>query len=57
MAYNKTGPADLHNVNVRQDYEIRYWIKEFRCTPNQLRDAVKAAGTSVDAVRAYLAKL
>jgi hypothetical protein len=57
MAYDKTGPADPHHVNVRQDYEIRYWTKELRCTPNQLRDAVKASGTSVEAVRAYLAKL
>ena len=49
-------PADLGRVNVTRYIEIRYWAREFKCTPDQLRDAVKAAGTSADAVKAYLAK-
>jgi hypothetical protein len=49
-------PADLQRVNLTRYYEIRYWAREFRCTPDQLRDAVKAAGNSAQAVKAYLAK-
>ena len=50
------GPADPQRVNVKEDYEFRYWLKELHCTPNDLRDAVKAVGTSVDAVKQHLAK-
>jgi hypothetical protein len=49
-------PADLLRVNVTRYNDIRYWAREFKCTPDQLRAAVKAAGTSSDAVKAYLAK-
>ena len=49
-------PADAQRVNVTRHNEIRYWAREFKCTPDQLREAVKAAGASVAAVRAYLAK-
>ena len=56
MAGNKpeAGPANANLVDVTQYTEIRYWTNEFKCTPNQLRDAVKAAGNSVAAVKEYL---
>jgi hypothetical protein len=58
MAHNSEDirPADAQLVNVTRHNEIRYWAREFNCTPDQLRAAVKAAGTSATAVRAYLAK-
>jgi hypothetical protein len=58
MAHNSEDirPADLQRVNVTRHNEIRYWAQEFKCTPDQLREAVKAAGTSAAAVRVYLAK-
>ena len=58
MAENRleTAPADSQRVNVTRFSEVRYWAKEFKCTPDQLRDAVKAAGTSASAVREHLAK-
>lgn len=49
-------PADPQRINVKDDYEFRYWLKQLICTPNDLRDAVKAVGASVDAVKAHLAK-
>ncbi|WP_306437095.1 DUF3606 domain-containing protein [Bordetella genomosp. 9] len=40
-----------------EDWELRYWSKEFGCTPDELRQAVKDAGSnSVDKVRAILKK-
>ena len=49
-------PADPLRVDVTRYNEIRYWTREFKCTPDQLRAAVKAAGTSSAAVKAYLAR-
>lgn len=58
MADDKTnrGPADRARVNVNEDYELRYWMKELGCTEAQLRAAVKTAGVMVKDVRAHLAK-
>lgn len=48
------GPRDRARVNVNEDYELRYWTKEFGCTATELRNAVKAVGPMVDKVRTYL---
>jgi len=54
---NKTdvGPANPLKVDVTLYHDICYWTLELKCTPNELRDAVKAAGSSAAAVREYLA--
>jgi len=49
------GPVNPSTVDVTLYEDIRYWANELGCTPNELRDAVKAAGNSVNAVRDYLA--
>ena len=51
---SKRGPQDRNRVNVNEEWERKYWCKEFGCTEQQLRDAVKAVGVMVDKVRAYL---
>ena len=48
-------PTNLLHVDVTRYTDVRYWAHEFACTPDQLRAAVKAAGTSAVAVKAYLA--
>ena len=53
---SKFEPPDLKRINVRPDQEFRYWQRELNCTPNELRDAVKAVGESVEAVKQHLAK-
>lgn len=50
------GPADRSRVNVNESWEVRYWCKEFGCTEDQLRSAVRAVGVSAAAVRAHLRK-
>ncbi len=52
----KRKPQDAGKVNVNEDWEVRYWCKEFGCTEKQLRDAVRAVGVSAAAVRKYLGK-
>jgi hypothetical protein len=51
---SKRGPQDRSRVNVNEDWEVRWWCKEFGCTEAQLRAAVRAVGVSVAAVRKHL---
>lgn len=53
---SKRRPQDASKVNVHEDWEVRYWCKEFGCTEAQLKDAVKAVGVSAAAVKRYLGK-
>ncbi len=48
-------PPNPQHVDTTRHNDIRYWAKEFKCTPDQIRAAVKAAGHSSAAVKAYLA--
>ena len=43
-------------LSVNEDYESRDWSKKFGVTANELRDAVKAVGTSASAVEQHLGK-
>ncbi|MEO8204361.1 MAG: DUF3606 domain-containing protein [Betaproteobacteria bacterium] len=47
-------PQDPANINVADDCELRYWATQLRVDETTLRNAVTAAGTSVDAVRRHL---
>ncbi|MFE0843117.1 DUF3606 domain-containing protein [Achromobacter insolitus] len=50
------GPQDHSRINVNEDHEVRYWSKELGISEDQLRESVKAAGVSAEAVRKYLGK-
>ena len=52
---SKTG-LDRKLISLEEDYEVRDWSKSLGCTPEQLREAVKAVGNSADALREYLSK-
>lgn len=58
MADDKTkkGPADSSRINMNEDYEVSYWTSALGVTREELTKAVKAAGSSADAVRDYLNK-
>ncbi|AOY96550.1 DUF3606 domain-containing protein [Cupriavidus sp. USMAA2-4] len=47
-------PLDPGRVNLMDALEARYWCAELHCTPQQLEDAVDAAGEHLAAVRAQL---
>lgn len=51
---SKTGGQDRARINVNEDYELRDWSKKFGVTPEQLKQAVNAVGTSAEAVEAHL---
>jgi hypothetical protein len=52
----KTGSPDRDRINVNEDYELQDWAEKFGVTPDELRRAVKAAGTSAKDVERYLKK-
>ena len=53
---NERGPQDRSRVNVNEPWELQYWSRKFGVSAEQLKDAVKAAGTSADAVGKHLGK-
>lgn len=53
---NDTGAPDRDRINLGEDYEVRYWTRALDVTEAQLREAVKAAGSSAEAVRRHLGK-
>jgi hypothetical protein len=50
------GPQDRSRINVHEEWELRYWTKELGLSADELRQAVKDAGTSAKAVREHLGK-
>jgi len=55
--HSKHAPADPTRINIENDEEVRYWCREFRVTPDALRDAVEKGGPLTDDVRALLGLL
>lgn len=47
--------SDQWRVVIDEPWEVRFWTREFGCTEDALRQAVRAAGPRAGAVRAYLA--
>ena len=45
---------DHWRVNLREDWEVIFWAREFGCTEVALREAVKAVGDCAGNVRARL---
>jgi hypothetical protein len=51
---NNIGSPDRDRINVHEDYELQSWAKKFNVSHDELKNAVKAAGTSASAVEKYL---
>ena len=47
---------DRKRIDLDQDYELRYWTRELGVTEQELKQAVRAAGTQIETVRRYLDK-
>jgi hypothetical protein len=52
----KSGSQESNLINAGEYYEIEYWSKKFGITPERLKSAIKAVGSSAKAVEAYLNK-
>ncbi len=50
------GPKDRARVNTSEEWELKYWAKEFGVTEAALKEAVKAVGPMVVDVRKKLGK-
>ena len=50
----KTSPQDASRINVHEPYEVEYWSKKFRVTPERLKAAVAKVGVSATAVEKEL---
>jgi len=48
------GPQDRQRISLTEKWEVQYWTKELGISEDELAQAVKAAGHSVDAVRQHL---
>jgi len=48
------GPQDRSRINLHEKWEVQYWTKELGVTEEELEQAVKQAGNSVNAVREHL---
>ena len=49
-----TGSPDRDRINVNEDYELQDWSEKFGVSRDELKEAVKAAGTNAKDVEAYL---
>lgn len=45
---------DSKRVNVNEVHEVRYWTQQLGVSEEELKQAVKAAGTSAEAIREHL---
>lgn len=48
------GKPDRDRINTSEDYEVQDWSKKFGVSTEELRDAVKKAGSNAKDVEAYL---
>jgi hypothetical protein len=53
---NNVGAPDRDRININENYEVEYWTKTLGISADELKKAVKSAGTSADAVRQHLKK-
>jgi hypothetical protein len=53
---SKRAPQDASKINVNEPYELEYWTKHLGVSAEELKKAVKEAGTGAAAVRKHLGK-
>ena len=53
---NKPGNPDKSRININEKYELNDWSKKFGISPEELKKAVKKAGTEAADVEAFLKK-
>ena len=53
----KKGPPDSNLISTKEPWELQYWTTKFGVTPQQLKDAIKDAGSnSADKVEKQIKK-
>jgi hypothetical protein len=54
---SKLGQPDRSKINMHEEYEVKYWVKELGVTKEELTQAVAKVGNSAAAVRKQLGHL
>jgi hypothetical protein len=54
--FSKKGVPDSKRINIKAAWEVVHWCEKLGCTQAQLKEAVAAAGDSVEAVKKHLGK-
>ena len=49
------GEPDRSKINMSEDYEVKYWIKHFGVSRDELQRVIEKVGNSAVAVRKELA--
>jgi hypothetical protein len=49
-------PQDPSRINIRDEWEVHYWTKKLRVSPDELRRLVATHGNSVEKVREAIEK-
>jgi hypothetical protein len=52
----RRGPADRTRIDLRDEYDVRYWTTAFGVTAEQLKAAVKAVGPMAADVKSHFDK-
>jgi len=58
MADNKAnrGEPDRSRINLKEDYEVRYWTERFGLTKHQLEKAIEKVGNTPEEVARLLGR-
>ena len=48
------GAQDRSHISLKEDHEVRHWTRALGATKEQLEEAVRAVGSSVDKVQEHL---
>ena len=51
---NKRGSQDRNRISLGEEHEVKYWTKELGVSREQLQEAVKSVGNTVQKVREHL---
>ena len=49
------GPVDRNRIELVEDHELKYWTREFRCSAEQLLEAIESVGIEATAVGEFIA--
>ena len=55
MRDNDFLPVDRRRIELIEDHELRFWMRELACSAEHLLDAIEAVGVDTEAVAEYLA--
>lgn len=50
----QSGPVDNARIDIEREHDLRYWCRKFRVSPQELQQAVEAAGPLLRKVREHL---